>query len=306
MVTVDPPPEMVARESKEGDHLRPAFRTIASATSGIEPRPTPTALAASAKTSLGRLEPVETIARGRPSRSQTSSSTSCLMRPPWSPEAPRRTLAGSSSPLQIPHQAGFIPCTHSSIVPVHHSSTQCGSARRDSTRKPYAPQQHSHPRAASQPRTPEGRVSLKYRSWASSEAARKVMSANRRRDTRPELAVRRLVHAAGLRYRVDSRPIPSLNRRADLVFSRARVAVFIDGCYWHGCPAHGTRAKVNGDYWLAKIQRNRDRDAETNRLLRAAGWVVLRAWEHELPHEVAARVVATVRGDSADEILEHQ
>jgi len=130
------------------------------------------------------------------------------------------------------------------------------------------------------------------------------MEANRRRDTQPELAVRRLVHAAGLRYRVDAPPIPTLNRRADLVFSRARVAVFIDGCYWHGCPTHGTRAKTNQEYWLAKIQRNRDRDAETDRLLRAAGWTVLRAWEHEVPHEVAARVVATVRGDSADAMLE--
>src|SRR4051812_383393 len=95
-----------------------------------------------------------------------------------------------------------------------------------------------------------------YESWASSPASRAVMRANRRRDTAPEMAVRRLVHAAGLRYLVDARPLVGLNRRADLVFTRVKVAVFIDGCYWHGCPEHGTAAKTNAAYWSSKISGN--------------------------------------------------
>ena len=121
------------------------------------------------------------------------------------------------------------------------------------------------------------------------------MQANRRRDTAPEIAVRRLAHAAGLRYRVDAKPLPHLNRRADLVFTRARVAVFIDGCYWHGCPEHGTMAKTNADYWDAKIARNRERDAETDKLLTGAGWTVVRAWEHAAPREVVDQIIAAVR-----------
>lgn len=124
------------------------------------------------------------------------------------------------------------------------------------------------------------------------------MQGNRRRDTRPEMQVRRAVHALGLRYRVDVRPLANLNRRADLVFIRAKVAVFVDGCYWHGCPEHGTTAKTNAAYWTPKIQRNRERDAETNRLLRAAGWVVLRAWEHEDADDVAALIMKTVKARS--------
>lgn len=134
-----------------------------------------------------------------------------------------------------------------------------------------------------------------YESWASSPAARAVMRGNRRRDTAPELAVRRRVHAAGLRYRVDAKPLPHLNRRADLVFSRARVAVFIDGCYWHGCPEHGTAAKTNVKYWSAKIARNAERDLDTDRHLIAALWLPLRLWEHGDPAEACVTVIAAVR-----------
>lgn len=94
-------------------------------------------------------------------------------------------------------------------------------------------------------------------SWATSDATRRSMQGNRRRDTRPELAVRRIVHARGLRYRVDVRPIPELTRRADLVFPRVEVAVFIDGYFWHGCPDHHTVAKANASYWAEKVERNR-------------------------------------------------
>lgn len=141
-------------------------------------------------------------------------------------------------------------------------------------------------------------VTLHYEPWASSPAVRATMQGNRRRDTRPELAVRRAVHARGLRYRVDTRPLAGLNRRADLVFPRAKVAVFVDGCYWHGCPDHGTTAKTNAGYWGAKIQRNRDRDVDTDSRLIEAGWTVVRIWEHEDPEEAARIVHSLVRGSS--------
>ena len=100
------------------------------------------------------------------------------------------------------------------------------------------------------------------------------MQANRRRDTGPELRVRSLLHGAGLRYRVDIAPLHALRNRADIVFTRAQVAVFIDGCYWHGCPEHYNRPRINADYWAPKIAGNRARDARVDSALRAAGWKV--------------------------------
>ena len=132
-------------------------------------------------------------------------------------------------------------------------------------------------------------------SWASSEATRRSMKSNRGRDTAPEMAVRRIVHGQGLRYRVDTRPLASLNRRADLVFIRAKVAVFIDGCFWHGCPDHHTIAKANQTYWADKVRTNRLRDLDTSERLRAAGWLVLRYWEHEPPSDVASSIIRAVR-----------
>lgn len=132
-------------------------------------------------------------------------------------------------------------------------------------------------------------------SWASSVAARHVMQGNRRRDTKPELRVRRILHRRGLRYRVDAPPLNGLRRRADVLFTRAKVAVFIDGCYWHGCPEHGTTSKTNPEYWTEKIRANIARDRDTNDRLREAGWTVLRFWEHEDPEAVAESVDRTVR-----------
>lgn len=122
------------------------------------------------------------------------------------------------------------------------------------------------------------------------------MQGNRSRDTAPELALRRAVHALGLRYRVAARPDPALRRTADLVFTRARVAVFLDGCYWHGCPEHHRLPATHIDYWSAKVLRNRERDADTDERLRAAGWTVLRFWEHEDPLVAARAVERAVRG----------
>jgi DNA mismatch endonuclease, patch repair protein len=123
------------------------------------------------------------------------------------------------------------------------------------------------------------------------------MQAQRTRDTAPEIAIRKLLHAAGLRYRVDVAPLPGLRRRADVAFGTARVALFVDGCFWHGCPEHGSRrTTANTDYWSAKVERNQARDRDTDERLRAAGWLPLRVWEHEEPEAVAATVIEAVRG----------
>lgn len=120
------------------------------------------------------------------------------------------------------------------------------------------------------------------------------MSRQVSRDTAPEIAVRRLLHAAGMRYRVNV-PVPGMRRRTiDIVFSRAKVAVFLDGCFWHGCPQHATRPKSNAEWWRTKLDRNMARDLETTEHLRSLGWTVLRFWEHADPASVAEEVRATV------------
>lgn len=130
---------------------------------------------------------------------------------------------------------------------------------------------------------------MNFRPGASSLRVRRRMQRTPRRDTPCELAVRSAVHAMGLRYRVDW-PLPGTRRRADLAFLGARVAVFVDGCFWHGCPEHATWPKSNARWWREKICSNIGRDRDTDALLKDAGWKVLRFWEHE-GAEKAARVV---------------
>jgi DNA mismatch endonuclease (patch repair protein) len=129
------------------------------------------------------------------------------------------------------------------------------------------------------------------------------MAANRRRDTGVERAVRSRLHARGLRFRVDFPIRPdgaARSIRPDVVFPRLRIALFIDGCFWHGCPIHGTLpATTNADYWRSKISENRARDARHDAELTAAGWTVARAWEHEDPDAVASRVSSLVKGSAA-------
>ncbi|MFE7568104.1 very short patch repair endonuclease [Streptomyces sp. NPDC057539] len=132
-------------------------------------------------------------------------------------------------------------------------------------------------------------------SWASSAARRRNMQAIRSRDTAPERLIRRLVHAQGLRYRVAARPLPDLRRTADMVFRPAKVAVFIDGCYWHGCPDHYVPPKTNSGYWSDKVARNMARDRDTDQRLTDAGWTVLRFWEHESPDTCALQITREVR-----------
>lgn len=120
------------------------------------------------------------------------------------------------------------------------------------------------------------------------------MRSNKGRDTKPEVALRSAVHALGLRYRVGARPLKEARRTADLVFTRAKVAVFLDGCFWHGCPEHHTVAVTNAKFWAEKVEGNRARDRDTDQRLAEAGWRSVRVWEHEDPAEAALRVRAVV------------
>lgn len=126
------------------------------------------------------------------------------------------------------------------------------------------------------------------------------MQAIRSRDTKPERLIRRLVHANGLRYRVAARPLPDLRRTADMVFRPAKVAVFIDGCYWHGCPEHYVSPKTNPGYWSEKVARNVARDRDTDERLSAAGWLVLRFWEHQSSDACALSIISAVRERRTD------
>lgn len=120
------------------------------------------------------------------------------------------------------------------------------------------------------------------------------MSRQASRDTAPEVAVRKLLHASGYRYRLNER-VPHMSRRTiDIAFTRAKVAVFLDGCFWHGCPEHATQPKSNAEWWRQKLDRNMARDVETTAHLVAEGWTVLRFWEHQSPVQVAERVAEVV------------
>lgn len=112
----------------------------------------------------------------------------------------------------------------------------------------------------------------------------------RRRDTSAEMRVRSAVHGLGLRYYVDRAPVKGHRRKADLVFPRAKLAVFVDGCFWHGCPEHMTWPQNNSRWWREKIERNVARDRDTDAKLAAAGWRSARFWEHDDPHSVARRI----------------
>lgn len=116
---------------------------------------------------------------------------------------------------------------------------------------------------------------------ASPGSASDRMSRQRVRDTKPELALRRELHARGLRFFVNRRVLVAVRREVDVLFPRARVAVLCDGCFWHGCPAHATSPKRNVEFWQEKLERNRERDRDTDARLAEAGWLVVRVWEHE-------------------------
>ncbi len=120
------------------------------------------------------------------------------------------------------------------------------------------------------------------------------MSVQKTRNTDPELAIRSELHRRGLRYRVHQRPLASLRREADLVIRKYKLALFVDGCFWHGCPEHGTWPRNNAEFWRSKIEKNIERDRDTDSALDRAGWTVIRSWEHEDAAEVAERVMQAV------------
>ncbi len=133
----------------------------------------------------------------------------------------------------------------------------------------------------------------------SSQGVSARMSRQRRLGTEPELQLRRLLHARGLRYRV-GHPVHGRRRRTiDIAFTRARLAVFVDGCFWHACPVHGTSPTANGEWWSNKLAENAARDRDTDAALAAAGWTVLRVWEHVPVEEAAAEVLSLLAARTA-------
>jgi DNA mismatch endonuclease (patch repair protein) len=130
-------------------------------------------------------------------------------------------------------------------------------------------------------------------------AATRVGKGNKRTDTKPEMKLRSSLHRRGLRFRKDfAIPVEGRTVRPDIVFTRARVAVFIDGCFWHGCPDHQVVPKTNRDYWVPKLRRNIERDGEVDAALVAAGWCAERVWEHEDVEEAAGRIDDVVRAQA--------
>jgi DNA mismatch endonuclease (patch repair protein) len=119
------------------------------------------------------------------------------------------------------------------------------------------------------------------------------MAATRGTNNRTDRLIRSSLYRQGLRFRIQRRLLPGSTRTVDIVFPRARLAVFIDGCFWHGCPVHGTQAKANRDWWRQKISQNQARDRDTNRRLRKLGWQVLRIWEHEGAERATHKILKT-------------
>ena len=128
----------------------------------------------------------------------------------------------------------------------------------------------------------------------SSFAAKRRMEAAKPKDTLPEMKLRTALEQLGKDFEVDVKPIEDLQRKADILFREDKVAVFVDGCFWHGCPMHGTLAKANAEFWIDKIKRNKERDKDTNQRFEAAGWTVIRVWEHEDPIEASMKIAKII------------
>lgn len=138
--------------------------------------------------------------------------------------------------------------------------------------------------------------SIRFRApRASSALVRRVMQANTGRETRPEQTVRRFLHRCGLRFRKNLRPLPALRCAADIVFPRAKLCIFIDGCFWHGCPKHFRVPASNSAWWAEKIEANRVRDRRNDQLLKRGGWRVIRLWEHEVTPGVLSALESKIR-----------
>lgn len=129
----------------------------------------------------------------------------------------------------------------------------------------------------------------------SSQAAINRMKAVRSKNTAPEKALQTALRSKGLNFQINVKPIKYLNRKADIVINAAKVAIFVDGCFWHGCPIHGTHSKANPEFWENKIAQNKSRDLDTNYELKKYGWKVIRIWEHEDPELVSKMIFGIIK-----------
>lgn len=129
---------------------------------------------------------------------------------------------------------------------------------------------------------------------ASSLRVRKLMQAIPSRDTTPEKTLRSILHRMGLRFRKDIQPIEGVRCKADFIFRKAKVCVFVDGCFWHGCPEHFQIPKTNTEWWLEKVRDNRERDTRKTMLIKGHGWMVLRYWEHEIQRDNTLKIATVI------------
>lgn len=129
----------------------------------------------------------------------------------------------------------------------------------------------------------------------SSSAAKSRMEAAKPKNTLPEIKLQTALAELGINFETDVKPIEDLHRRADVLIREGKIAIFVDGCFWHGCPIHGTQAKANAEFWADKIKRNQERDLDTNEHLEAAGWTVIRIWEHEDPNDAAKQIADIIK-----------
>lgn len=141
-------------------------------------------------------------------------------------------------------------------------------------------------------------------SFASSPGVRSRMQLQKEKDTRPEVELRKELFVLGLRYRLHRRVVPGTARTVDIVFGPARVAVFVDGCFWHGCPQHSAQIpKSNTEFWTEKIAQTRRRDRDTERRLHERSWTVVRVWEHEDAKHAASKIAKILRGQLPEQEL---
>lgn len=130
---------------------------------------------------------------------------------------------------------------------------------------------------------------------ASSEVVRRVMTSVKSSGTDCELQLRSALHRAGLRFRVNAKPAPQIRCKADIVFPRRKVCVFVDGCFWHGCAEHFRAPRANRDWWIEKVEDVQARDLRQAAALHADGWLVLRCWEHEVSNDLSGAVERIAR-----------
>lgn len=175
-----------------------------------------------------------------------------------------------------------------------HTAAQDGaSGARPRPRKPKA---KAKPTAVSRSATEAAAKGKAYPFTADPGRAANMRS-NRRVDTKPEMALRAALHAMGYRYRKDFRlDLPLRRVRPDIAFTSRKIAVFVDGCFWHACPDHGSKPKSNDWYWSPKLAKNVERDRAADEALAQAGWTVVRLWEHVPLGEAIDAVVAAVGG----------